>query len=292
MRRFNDSILHSASDLNAFLGCAHATALNLRALDDADLAAARAEDEDSARLVQDAGHKHEAEYLATLDGVIEITGRVSLARAAAATVEAMRAGAPVIYQATFLDPPWHGYADFLRRVEASSRLGGWSYEAVDTKLARSAKPSHVLQLGLYSDLIATVQGLRPHAMHVVLGDGREESFRAHEFRHTLDAARRRYLGFVATGAVGSVPEPRAACTLCAWRDVCDDEWEATDHLSRVAGIQAGQIAKLRAAGIGTVEALAAARTETRIPKLAPDTFERLRDQAAMQVARRTGEPRA
>lgn len=292
MRRYNDSLLHSASDLNAFLGCAHAAALNLRAIDDPALRARRAVDDAAAALVQDAGHAHEAGYLAVLPDVVEISKGGSLESAAAATRAAMCDGAPVIYQATFFGPPWHGYADFLRRVEMPSALGGWSYEAVDTKLARTAKPSHVLQLGLYSDLIAEVQGSRPHAMHVVLGNGREETFRAQEFRHTLDAAKRRYLGFVDGGAHGSAGEPNASCGLCAWRDVCAAQWVAEDHLSQVAGIQAGQIAKLRAAGIATVAALAETQPGTRVAKLAPDTFERLRDQAAMQVARRTGAPLA
>ncbi|WP_375271332.1 TM0106 family RecB-like putative nuclease [Sphingomonas sp.] len=293
MRRYRDQILHSAGDLNAFLGCAHAVVLNARALGDAALRARRTVDEGSVRLTQDAGHAHEAAYRERLDGVVTIADTGSLEGRAAATANAMRAGASMIYQATLLDQPWHGFADFLRRVETPSALGGWSYEAVDTKLARSAKPSHVLQLGLYSDMVAEVQGTRPHAMHVVLGDGREETFRAVEFRHTLDAAKARYLSFVADEAASSVAEPCAACSLCAWRDVCASEWEAADHLSLVAGLGAPQRAKLRAAGIDTVAALAATAPGTRVAKMAPATFERLRDQAAMQVERRlTGEPRA
>ncbi len=52
---------------------------------------------------------------------------------------AMRAGAEVVYQATFFDGQWGGRSDFLRRVSTPSRLGSWSYEVVETKLARSTK---------------------------------------------------------------------------------------------------------------------------------------------------------
>ena len=295
MRTHHDSLLHSASDLNAFLGCAHAAALNLRKLRDPASLPDKAVDDEGAALIQEAGHAHEAVYLAQLKeagDVAEVATFGSLERRAAATEAAMRAGASVIYQAAFLGAPWHGFADFLRRVETPSALGAWSYEAVDTKLARTAKPSHVLQLGLYSDLIAAVQGVRPHAMHIVLGDGKEAAFRPVEFRHTLDAAKARYLDFIATGAKGSVGEPCATCNLCGWREHCAAEWEAADHLHRVAGIQAGQIAKLRAHGVDTMAGLAALPPGTRVPKLAPLTFERLRDQAAMQVARITGAPLA
>ena len=242
MRTHHDSLLHSASDLNAFLGCAHAAALNLRKLRDPASLPDKAVDDEGAALIQEAGHAHEAVYLAQLKeagDVAEVATFGSLERRAAATEAAMRAGASVIYQAAFLGAPWHGFADFLRRVETPSALGAWSYEAVDTKLARTAKPSHVLQLGLYSDLIAEVQGVRPHAMHIVLGDGKEAAFRPVEFRHTLDAAKARYLDFIATGAKGSVGEPCATCNLCGWREHCAAEWEAADHLHRVAGIQAG-----------------------------------------------------
>ncbi len=40
----------------------------------------------------------------------------------------MRAGAEVIYQATFARDGWRGRADFLVRVDEPSDLGAWSYE--------------------------------------------------------------------------------------------------------------------------------------------------------------------
>jgi len=130
MRRLNDLPLHSASDLNAFLGCSHAAALNLRKLLDPTSLPDRADDDDGAKLIQQAGHNHEANYLAQLEaagGVVSIAVAGSLDQRAAATTAAMREGAPIIYQATFLSSPWHGFADFLRRVERPSSFGSWSY---------------------------------------------------------------------------------------------------------------------------------------------------------------------
>jgi predicted RecB family nuclease len=184
VRRHDDQVLHSASDLNAYLGFAHAAALNLQKLLNPDTLPDMAVDDDSAKLIQDAGHEHEAAYLAQLRATTDVESIAiagCLEERAGATVAAMRAGASIIYQATFLAPPWHGFADFIRRVDQPSDLGPWSYEVIDTKLARTASPKHVLQLGLYSDLIARAQGALPHEMHLVLGDGREESFRRSEF---------------------------------------------------------------------------------------------------------------
>ena len=53
---------------------------------------------------------------------------------------------------------WRGFADFLVRQPDGI------YEAVDTKLARHAKPYHVLQLCFYSEQVARLQGAEPRRM--------------------------------------------------------------------------------------------------------------------------------
>ena len=287
MRKFNGSLLHSASDLNAFLGCQHSVALSLRKLFNPASLPDRAEDDEQAKLVAEAGNQHEATYLEQLrheTEVAEIDDRGPVGARVEATKQAMLAGAPVIYQGAFMGSPWHGFADFLRRVDVPSDLNGWSYEPVDTKLARTPKASHLIQLGLYGDLIGRVLGRPPTRLHVALGNGTERSFAANDFQYTLSAAKERYLGFVAAGAEGTSPEPCNACKLCGWRDVCTEEWEQTDHLSRVAGLSRPQAKKLRAAGIGTLTALATAPAGTEVPKMARDTFEKLRLQAVLQSA--------
>ncbi len=78
-----------------------------------------------------------------------------------ATRQAMRDGVDVIYQGALRSGQWHGYSDFLLRVAMPSKLGDYSYEVADTKLARTAKPKHVVQLCVYSELVAREQGVRP-----------------------------------------------------------------------------------------------------------------------------------
>ncbi len=291
MRLYHDQLLHSPSDLITFLGCAHAVALNHLRLRDPAALPERAEDDAMAKLVQQSGLAHEDAYRARLEaqgGLVEIATTGSLRSRAQDTAQAMRDGAEVIFQAAFLDAPWHGFADFLRRVEEPSDLGAWSYEPLDTKLARSVKPAYIVQLGLYAEMMAAVQGTRPRRVHVALGSGMEESFRLAEFAHTLDAAKARYLDFIADGAPASKPEPCAACALCGWREHCDAQLDAADHLSRVAGLGKPQRRKLEDAGLATVAALAAAPEDTRVARMAPATFAKLRAQAALQLARREG----
>lgn len=291
MRIYEDQLLHSPSDLVTFNGCAHAVSLNHLRLVDPGALPDRAEDDAMAKLVQRSGLDHEDAYRVRLEaegGLVEIPTTGSLRSRALATLEAMRGGAKTIFQAAFLDAPWHGFVDFLIRVEEPSDLGAWSYEPVDTKLAKSVKASYIVQLGLYAEMIARVQGTVPRRVHVALGSGRTETFRLAEFAHTLDATKARYINFIANGAPQSAPEPCSACKLCGWREHCADQLDAADHLSRVAGLGKPQRRKLEDAGITTLAALASASEDTVVPRMAAATFGKLRTQAALQLARREG----
>jgi uncharacterized protein len=293
MRRFDDKLLHSASDLNAYLGCPHSISLSLRKLNDPKCLPDRAEDDEEAKLVAEAGNEHERDYLRQLKRettVVEISSGGSLEDRVNATVEAMHGGAPIIYQAAFLHGPWHGFADFLRRVDEPSALNGWSYEPIDTKLAREPRANHIVQLGLYADLIESVQGRPPEKLHIVLGNGAEHSFRAKDFQYTIGASKGRYLGFVEGGAQGTSPEPCSVCKLCGWRELCADEWERTDDLCRVAGLARPQAKKLRAAGISTLTGLAQTSPAMVVPKLAPATFQKVRAQASLQLRGKPDQP--
>ncbi|TXL71838.1 TM0106 family RecB-like putative nuclease [Vineibacter terrae] len=273
-----------------FQSCAHATALDLRYARGDDLMMPAADDA-AAELVQAKGDAHEAAYKARLEKagpVVTITkDGLTLQDATAATVEALNEGAPHIYQAAFSDGQWGGYADFLERVERPSRLGTYSYEVVDTKLKRSADPKHLLQLSLYADLLAGIQGVAPEHVHVELGSGERASLRLADYAAYCRSLRHRLEAFVASPAE-TRPEPSAACSLCRWRDHCQEEWDRTDSLSLVAGSTRSQRQKLEAAGVTTIASLA--KRKARVPTLVAETLERLTVQARLQQARRQGGP--
>jgi uncharacterized protein len=80
-----------------------------------------------------------------------------------------------------------------------------------------------------------------------------------------------------------VPEPCEHCGFCRWDSECKDQWDATEHLSLVAGVSRGQRAKLRDAGIVSLRALAQAVQGPA--DLQAASFERLRAQARLQLTR-------
>ena len=281
-------LLHSATDLTRFMGCQHATVL--------DLAHQRGEGpepkgpSEDAALLQRQGEDHEAAHLDSLKSggrrIVEIP-RGPLAQAAEATRAAMAVGADIIYQAAFLSGQWGGWADFLERVETPSALGAFSYEVSDTKLKRRPHPKHVLQLVLYSDLLAEVQGLAPERAHLDLGNGTRATLRLADYAAYARMARARLESFVADPPE-TRPIPCADCALCRWADHCQSFWDDEDSLFNIAGIARGQVKKLEAAGITTMEGLAGHDAPVR--GMAAPTLDKLRAQARLQHARKSGPP--
>ena len=186
------------------------------------------------------GLEHEQKYLDELKArglkVVEIPTDVSWSEAAVATREAMVQGVDVIYQATFIQEPWAGRADFLIRVETPSELGAWSYEVVETKLAKSTKARALIQLWLYSELVAAIQGQVPERMHVVLGRGAQpEEFSVQRYLAYFRKLRSEFQAVLAARPI-TYPQPVEHCSVCDWFLLCNERWHADDHLSLVAGI--------------------------------------------------------
>jgi uncharacterized protein len=286
MQKYEDKLLFSASDLVNFLECEHLTTLDLINL---DTPLPRAEDDEQAKLIQRKGFEHEESYLDRLSKtgteVAQIESRDTQS-AAEATRRAMEERAPVIYQACFRSPEFVGYVDFLRRVDIPSTLGDYSYEVVDTKLARSPKAKFIIQLCLYSDLLAETQEQLPRRVHLVLGDRTEESFRLADYYHYYRQVRTRFLEHVRRKGETTYPQPSQRCDLCHWRELCKERWVADDHLTQVANITKIQIEKLNANGVETLAQFAALDAETQVPGMHAATLERLRRQATLQVAKR------
>ena len=288
MRDLDGQILLSASDLMRFMGCAHATTLDLAFM--RGVGPAPREDSEDAALLQKQGDAHEAAHLARLNAagrsVVEIA-RNNLASNADTTRAALASGSEVVFQGAFLSGNWGGWSDFLERVERPSAFGPFSYEVADTKLKRRPHPKHVLQLVLYSDLLTEIQGVAPEFAHVELGDGTRSTLRLSDYAAYARMARARLEGFVADPQP-TRPIPCADCALCRWGDHCADIWQAEDSLFNVANIRRGQVKKLEAAGIRSMEALAS--LDRPIRGMVETTRLRLVTQARLQHARKTGAP--
>ena len=277
----------SPSDLNDHVECPHLTTL---AFEVASGTRPRPHlPEDHADLLRHKGEEHEGAYLAELrkqgrQVVSVLTANPwDFATSARATEEAMRAGAEIIYQATFVQGDWRGRADFLERIDQPTALGPWGYEALDSKLARAEKPTYVLQLCFYTEAIASIQHATPEKMHVLLGIGERRALHHADFAAYYRRVRAGFLAALNRGAK-TEPYPVEHCALCEFRQACDEQWTREDHLSLVAGIRREQVNRLKSASIHTLEQLAWAPAKP--DQLAPRTFETLHNQAGLQLRRR------
>ncbi len=290
MRLHDDGTLSlSPSDLSSHLACPHLTTLSL--------AAARGEivkpklDSPHRDLIFSKGNEHEASYLARLEGegrsIVRMPtyddGGFDASEARRLTEEAIRAGAAdIIYQPYLTNGTWRGFGDFLELQPD----GG--YEPVDTKLARTAKPAHVLQLMFYAEQVARISGRPVERVHVENGLGERETFRVVEFQAYYRRVRERFLA-----AIDEEPDtygwPTSHCGICDFRHMCWQQRVDDDHLTLVAGMRRVQAETLMDAGISTLEALGDIPRGTLgawlKPGAGPDTksFDGVHHQAVLQL---------
>jgi len=296
MKTVAESARLSASDLGNHLACNHLTSLDLRvARGERSAPSWRSPD---LWVLQERGLAHEKAYLEFLTAqglpVLDLREIGDEATAQAKTLAAIKDGAPVIVQATLQSGQWFGRADLLRRVEQPSELCDWSYEVYDCKLSRDTKAETILQLSLYSELLAAVQGVLPDYMYVVPP---AEKFEPEPYRVLDFAAYYRYVkarlekSVEAKGTAASYPEPNPHCAICRWWAECDERRRKDDHLSLVAGIQKLQRKQLVIWQVPTLEALAKLPMplEQRPEYGSEDGYARVREQARIQLAgRNTG----
>ncbi|MFC7595057.1 TM0106 family RecB-like putative nuclease [Terrabacter sp. GCM10028922] len=295
MQRIDGHLVLSPTDLTKHVACAHITTLDLEALDAPFAGGTRPSGaDDSLNLVFAKGLDHERAYLEQLRSegrVVEDVAALGVrgAAAEAATLEAMRRGVDVVYQATFYDGHWVGLADFLLRVDLSdgerSDLGPWRYDIADTKLARRLKVPALLQMATYAARLETLQGVPPQWLTVVTGDTEAHPWRLVD---VAPYARRRRAELL--DAIANPRQTESArvqhCGQCRWKERCAQEWLDRDDLIQVAGMRADHRAALIDLGIPTLRALAESSEEQLAAGLSVSTRRRLLQQARLQVAER------
>ena len=293
MKKSGQSLEFSATDLVGYLNCQHLSGLD-RAVAEGTLEKPKVWDP-LLEILWERGSIHERKYVEHLTKtgleIVAIDGVDVTDDAVAQTLTAMNSGAQAIVQGALSHEAWSGRADILRRVKLPSDFGKWSYEVIDTKLARETKAGTILQLCLYSDLLTEAQGIAPEYMYVVAP---WSEFKPQQFRFADYSAyfRRVKQGMLTTHAEQekeeTYPDPKEHCDICRWRETCDKRRRNDDHLCLVAGITKLQINELKQRGIATVQSLAV----TPLPlDWKPDrgsynSYGRIREQARIQVEAR------
>ncbi len=288
MKLTEEGYILSPSDLSNHLGCAHLTQLDMKVqegiLDPPDWL------DPSLKVLQQRGQAFEKEYLEylmTAGKSVKLPDEEGGINNLEETISAMKAGVHFIYQAELKKDNWKGRADFLKRVDHPSELGDWSYEVIDTKLARNTRAGTILQLGVYAQAVGQIQGMFPELIWVVSPD--EDSFKEVPYRTSDFMAYHRLiqdrLESHSSNPPVTYPEPVPQCDICKWWSHCDKQRRADDHLSLVAGITRSQRAELTSRGIEKVGQLSVIPLplDWKSSRGSKDSYEKIREQARIQV---------
>jgi uncharacterized protein len=284
MKFLRGKTIYSPSDLSNFIHCRHLTSLDKEALQGQK---ERPQYTNKVMLaLRERGENFEAVFLNQLqeEGKSIFSIQPGDPKAYEKTLEAMQQGYEVIYQARLgKTGEWEGWADFLIRVNKSSALGDFSYEVMDTKLATETKAATIIQISLYSEAVAEVQGIMPEWMWVKTPE-EEQKYRVDDYLAYVRLTKRRFLEALHPEAHSTYPEPVSHCDICVWWEVCNKQRRDDDHLGFVAGMGASQIKEVRSHGYETLEVFAQIENPIAFKpsRGATQTYQKLRDQANIQ----------
>ena len=283
MRKINDTIQNSATDLVNYLGCKHLTELDRQTV----LGIINPPDwiNPALALIQQKGIEHERAYVAHLKSeglnICELEGKSNKE-----TKDSISKGYDIITQARFEKDGWVGIADILRKVSGDSQLGDYYYEVQDTKLARETKAGTVLQLCMYAEFLGEIQGRIPEYMYVVKPgiDYPKDMFRYPEFEAYYRFVKNRFHQVIVAEPVATYPLPVAKCDTCRWWKECNAKWHMDDHLCLIAGVRSHQMKELEHQGIFTLETYAQEPEPYRkVPEQGnEETYKKIHQQAKIQ----------
>mgnify|MGYP000724045565 CR=1 FL=1 len=296
MRLEQEQLHLTASDLVGNLNCKHLTYLDVKVATGEVLKPKYWDP--LLEILRERGFRHEQAFIEYLRAagfsVTKIEGVEVLDSSVSDTIEAMKMGAEIIVQGALKHGRWAGRIDILRRIETPSIFGNWSYEIIDTKLARETKGGTILQLCLYTYLLQEVQKYQPEYIYVVAPWSNYEPQR---FRVSDYYAYFRKAKFAIEDAAkveissSTYPDPTHHCEICRWQDSCDKRRRDDDHLSFVAGISRNQITELKEKGVGKLKDLAELPTPIswKPKRGAVRSYDKIQKQAKIQAdARETG----
>ncbi len=218
------------------------------------------------QLIFQLGQRHEKNHLSTFPTVSDLTGNP-----VEKTLDEIRKGAPVIYQAGLrvqfsLDRRLLevvGIPDFLIRE-------GASYLIRECKIARLVSdkdhPEILRQLQIYGWLFEKTVGKAPGALQVLKGDGFIEKFEYGGEDSALFHLRELL-------AVMSLPEEPfspvgwSKCSGCGYSDFCLKRAEESRSVALIPDVDQGLAKQLTSQGILTIGELAAKYNETSLSAL-------------------------
>ncbi|MFM7425225.1 MAG: TM0106 family RecB-like putative nuclease [Elainella sp.] len=154
--------------------------------------------------------------------------------------------------------------NLLIRQPGQSMLGDWIYEPADIRLGKRPKMDYQIVVAYHAYLLAAIQGVWPETGWLLLRQqGTCGVNLAEAMPRMQDLLRDCIQTLLPTHEPTGLQEPEVfiahnRCDLCQWSAHCYGLAQAERHLSLLPGVTPSRYTYLKALGLTTVEALAAA----------------------------------
>ena len=199
------------------------------------------------------------------------------------TFFAMKKGEENIYQAALKKDIIFGYADLLVKKQGDSPLGGHYYIPYDFKLSRHPKPSALIQLCCYCDILQTVQGLLPPQFAVVTKDEKTHFFKTSCFFHFYLFLKKRFLLYHESFSEKHIPLPEKQAEHRDWSFFAEKTRQRAEDISLVAGIRSTHSVLLKRKGLNKLTDLTLYKDKKPVKGIPALTFRALKEQAEIQL---------
>lgn len=235
------------------------------------------------------GVLHEEEYIKNLSvtAVTEAFGEAAYQT----TLGLMRQGVQFIYQGVIYADigtvRYQGRPDLLERIPGKSGFGAYLYRPIDIKNSKDIKPTHWLQLCLYSLILEKIQSVFPNEVAIINSEHRQIGF-------TLSLSHRQKtqdkVAEILRVMAGEKPPLKLVsnCKQSPWFTECIREAEATNDIALIYRLDSRALAALRRLDITTVQQVAelSLKALPHIPYMTRDALERARLQAKSLMGQR------
>ena len=197
------------------------------------------------------------------------------------TLSAMKSGADKIYQAAIGTNKIFGYVDILEKIEGHSDLGDYHYVPCDIKISTHPKPSAIIQLCCYCDILETIQKALPEKIKIITKDKTTHLFHTKQFFYFYKFLKQEFLNYHSDFDSKNIPIPNKHKDHKDWTFFSKKMLHKLDDISLVANIRQTHCETLKKQNITTMTEFSK-YNENRIKGIAETTFNKLKDQAILQ----------
>jgi predicted RecB family nuclease len=190
------------------------------------------------QLLWDRGVAHEENILKGLGKYVDI-GKGSLEERSHKTLEAMKAGEPLIYQGVIKYNNLLGIPDLLRKLPDGNYVpmdikSGAGMEGADEDSGEEGKPKkhYAFQLCVYSETLIGVGFAKDKKGYIIDGEGKTVEYLLDEWWEKYEQTKNEVQNLM-ENKYKNLPAYGGVCKLCPWYESCKKWCKETNDLSNI-----------------------------------------------------------